>query len=469
MKQSIFLVMGSHLFPMEHLPPLDHKNILMIEDFGLCTHFRYHKKKLVFFLEAMRNYADELRDRGFKVTYIPLQKDSVHKDFELHLKEQLKRVKCKNFESYEIEDRFFRKKLLRLAKQEKLNWVTHKSPMFLHSIDDFLTYFSSKKHPRLRPFYESERKQRNILMDDGRPAGEQFSFDQENRKRLPKSISIPNLPQVRNTKHHSSVCQIVDNLFADHPGNTEDFWLPVTRAGAEKWLQVFLEQRLLQFGPYEDAMSSDDPFLFHSTLSPLLNIGLLTPEEVIEKSQEQSDIPLNSIEGFIRQILGWREFIRGIDECFGAKQEKANFFENKRLLGTVWWTGETGLLPVDHCIKNAIRYGYCHHIERLMILSNVMLLLEVHPKEVYRWFMEMFIDSADWVMGPNVYGMGQFSDGGLFATKPYICGSNYLRKMSNFPKGDWCDILGGLYWKFIDKRRAFFSSQQRALYDACNT
>lgn len=150
MKQSLFLIMGSHLFPIKHLSDLDHKNILMIEDFGLCTHFRYHKKKLVFFLEAMRNYADDLRDHGFKVTYIPLEKDNIHKSFEIHLKEQLKQEECKSFASYEIEDRFFRSRLLRLAKQHKLNWVTHKSPMFLHSTDDLLTHFGSKKHPRLR-------------------------------------------------------------------------------------------------------------------------------------------------------------------------------------------------------------------------------------------------------------------------------------------------------------------------------
>lgn len=461
MKQSLFLIMGSHLFPIQYIPHLNHKNVLMIEDFELCTHFRYHKKKLVFFLEAMRNYADDLRDQGFKVTYIPLQKESVHKDFALHLLEHLRQLKYKNFESYEIEDRFFRNRLKQLVKQEELNWVTYKSPMFLHSIDDFLMYFSLKKYPRLRSFYEFERRQKNILMQDGNPVGGQFSFDQENRKRLPKTLSIPQLPSIKKTNHHNKVCQVVNDFFFDHPGDTDGCWLPVSQAEAEEWLQIFLQQRLGQFGPYEDAISLEDPFLFHSVLSPLLNIGLLTPKEVIEKALEQENIPMNSIEGFIRQVLGWREFIRGIDECFGEQQEECNFFENKRLLNSVWWTAETGLLPVDHSIKNAIRYGYCHHIERLMILSNVMLLLEVHPKQVYQWFMEMFVDSADWVMGPNVYGMGQFSDGGIFATKPYICGSNYLKKMGNFPKGDWCDILDGLYWKFIDKRRNFFRSQPR--------
>jgi len=461
MNRSLFLIMGSHLFPIEHIPKNGNKNILMIEDFGLCTHFKYHKKKLVFFLEAMRCYADELRKHGFSVTYISLKPDVNHKSFDDHLKEELKRHKCVNFESFEIEDRFFRYQLQNLVKKNNWQWKTHKSPMFLHSINDYLAYFLPKKHPRLRNFYELQRRQKNILMDGDEPSGGKFCFDQENRKPLPKSISIPPLPSITLSKHHSAACQLVNRLFPDHPGDTDGCWLPVSRDEARRWLQVFLDQRLYEFGPYEDAISEKDSFLFHSTLSPLLNIGLLTPDEVIKKSLDKKDILINSIEGFVRQILGWREFIRGVDECFSDKQHNLNFFNHNRSLTDAWWTGETGLLPVDQCIKTAVRYGYCHHIERLMILSNVMLLLEVHPKEVYRWFMEMFVDSADWVMGPNVFGMGQFSDGGLFATKPYICGSNYLRKMSNYPKGNWCDIMDGLYWKFIHKRRNFFRSQPR--------
>lgn len=461
MSRSLFLIMGSHLFPIGNFSPINHKKILMIEDIDLCKRFCYHKKKLVFFLEAMRNYADTLRKYGFEVTYILLEQNAFQNSFFKCLKEELDRWEYTSFESYEIEDRFFRNKLLDFSKEYKLNWITHKSPMFLHTIDDFTKYFKSQKKPRLSSFYEIERKQRNILMENGKPIGGKLSFDEYNRKPLPKSIVIPDLPVFKPTKHHTSVCTIVNKLFSSHPGDTENIWLPVLQEDARKWLQLFLDKKLTNFGPYQDAVSAEKPFLFHSILSPLLNIGLLTPEEVIKKAIQQIDIPLNSIEGFIRQILGWREFVRGIDEFFGQQQEHSNFFKNKRLLRSTWWTGETGMLPVDHSIQSAIQYGYCNHIQRLMILSNVMLLLEVDPKEVYRWFMEMFIDSAEWVMGPNVYGMGQFSDGGLFATKPYICSSNYIRKMSSFPKGEWCDILDGLYWRFIDKRRAFFSKQPR--------
>jgi len=257
------------------------------------------------------------------------------------------------------------------------------------------------------------------------------------------------------------VCALVEEFFPDHPGSTEGCWLPATREGARRWLKAFIENYFVQFGPYEDAITPRDPFLFHSVLSPLINTGLLTPQEVLDGVLDQRGIPLNSMEGFVRQVMGWREFIRGIDECFGEKQAKSNFFKHKRKLTQSWYTGETGIVPLDDVIQKVMTYGYCHHIERLMVVSNCMLLCEIDPKEVYRWFMELFVDSADWVMGPNVYGMGQFSDGGIFATKPYICGSNYLLKMSSYKKGEWCTALDGLYWRFVDKHRAFFAKQPR--------
>lgn len=458
-KKSIFLVMGSHLFPTNFLPSSDQVDIVMIEDVGLCTHFDYHKKKLVLFLEAMRCYADLLSSEGYTVHYSLLGKES--ESFEFVLSQHCQQLASDNIESFEIEDRFFRSRLQQFFDKKKLRWTAHPSPMFLNSTEVLQDEFGVKKHPRLRPFYESERKKRNILMQGDEPAGGQFSYDHDNRRRLPKKIAIPPLPTIKPTSHHHDVCQIVNQLFKHHPGETDGCWIPVTRADAKKWLEVFLQERLAQFGTYEDALSTKEAFIFHSTLSPLLNIGLLTPQEVIDKALQQTGVPLNSIEGFVRQILGWREFIRGIDEVHGSRQEDANFFQHTRRLNPAWWTGDTGLLPVDHCIRKALRYGYCHHIERLMILSNVMLLLEIHPKEAYRWFMEMFVDSADWVMGPNVFGMGLFSDGGIFATKPYICGSNYLRKMGDFPKGEWCDVFDGLYWRFIDRRRTFFQSQPR--------
>tara|TARA_Y100001970_G_C14089168_1_gene779025 strand:- start:495 stop:1175 length:681 start_codon:yes stop_codon:yes gene_type:complete len=195
-----------------------------------------------------------------------------------------------------------------------------------------------------------------------------------------------------------------------------------------------------------------------------MNIGLITPGEIINKvlkAHQKYNYPLNSLEGFIRQIIGWREFIRGIYHNYDKEENSSNFWGHKRKLKKCWYDGSTGILPVDDAIKKTLRLGYNHHIERLMVLSNFMLLCEIDPRDVYRWFMEMYVDSSEWVMGPNVYGMGQFSDGGIFATKPYISGSNYILKMSDYKKGEWCKFWDGLYWNFIYKKRNFYKKNAR--------
>ncbi|MEM9328729.1 MAG: FAD-binding domain-containing protein, partial [Bacteroidota bacterium] len=227
---------------------------------------------------------------------------------------------------------------------------------------------------------------------------------------------------------------------------------------------LFLKERFDQFGPYEDAIDQQGVFLFHSVLSPYMNMGLLTPEEVVQRAlahYQQQKTHFASVEGFVRQIIGWREFLRGIYHQY-HDDLYANFFRHERRMKDCWYEGTTGIPPLDDSIHKAQNYGYTHHIERLMVLGNIMLLCELHPDEVYRWFMEMYVDSADWVMAPNVYGMSQFADGGIFATKPYIGGSNYILKMSNYSKkGDWPDTINGLYWRFIDRNRELFSKNPR--------
>jgi deoxyribodipyrimidine photolyase-related protein len=196
----------------------------------------------------------------------------------------------------------------------------------------------------------------------------------------------------------------------------------------------------------------------------MMNIGLLVPSEVLDRVvgvAQTRDIPLQSLEGFVRQVMGWREFIRGIYQNYSAVQARTNYWSHTRQLTEHWYVGGTGIVPLDETIETTQRMGWCHHIPRLMVVANLMTLCEIEPKAAHRWFMEMYVDSASWVMGPNVYGMGIFSDGGIFATKPYICGSNYLLKMSNYSKGPWCDVVDGLYWRFIEKNRAFFAQNPR--------
>ncbi len=259
---------------------------------------------------------------------------------------------------------------------------------------------------------------------------------------------------------------LVEAIFPDHPGSSENFWLPVTLNESKIWLDRFIRDRLENFGTYQDAITNKSDFVFHSILSPMINAGLLTPDMVADQilsafAKSGKAISLNSVEGFIRQVIGWREFVRGIYQNFDEVQTKTNFWNHQGQLQDCWYTGQTGIPVLDDAIKKAERWGYNHHIERLMVVSNMMLLCEVHPQQVYKWFMEMFVDSSDWVMGPNVYGMGQFSDGGIFATKPYICGSNYYLKMSHYPKGEWCETVDGLYWRFIANHRSFYESNPR--------
>lgn len=411
----------------------------------------------------MREYSDELSQNCHDVTYLKLAEQKL--TYEEKLTRVIQQKKPKRLVTWEIEDKFMETRLTRLAEKLGLPLVIKHSPLFLTTRAEFKTYLTQVKKPFMKTFYERQRKRLGILVDtSGKPVGGQFSFDEDNRKSLPASVLPPPIRFPAPTKHVVEVKKVVAKMFPDHPGSTENFWLPVTRHDSEIWLERFLEERFSHFGEYEDALTTDHDFVFHSVVSPMLNVGLLLPEKVVLKTltfAEENSIPLNSTEGFIRQIIGWREFIRGVYQEFDEKQSGTNFFKNQNKLSRRWYTGETGLVPVDLAIKKANAWGWTHHIERLMVLSNAMLLCEIAPSEVHRWFMEMYVDSSDWVMGPNVYGMGQFSDGGIFATKPYICGSNYLLKMGNYKKGPWCEEFDALYWTFIDKHKAFYAKNPR--------
>ena len=284
-----------------------------------------------------------------------------------------------------------------------------------------------------------------------------------NRLKVPKGYEIPSLPLIKEHADHQKISEFIEKNFSDHPGLIHIF-TPYTNEQAEEWLEIFFAKRFNDFGPYEDAILEDEHFLLHSILSSSLNMGLITPKRVIEMAlnyAETHKIPLNSLEGFVRQIIGWREFIRGVYQNYSEKMIQRNYWNHQRKMKDCWYDGTTGIPPLDDAIKGAYNHGYTHHINRLMILSNIMNMAGLHPDEIYKWFMEMFIDSSDWVMVPNVYGMGTFADGGTFATKPYICGSSYILRMSNFKKDIWCDAVDGLYWKFIECNREFFSSNPR--------
>lgn len=465
---NLILILGNQLFH----PKMLEKNgasrkdsiIFMREDQELASYFKFHTHKVIFFFAAMRSYRDELVELGYQVHYEEFHPRTSETNYEKALQKFCKLKNISSVSMFEIEDKFFEKRILSLFEKLKLPVHVWQSPMFLTSREQFKGYLSSSRRPFMKTFYESQRRRLNILVQDQKPVGGAWSFDTENRLALPKGMKTPQLDQIKITTNIQTVIDLVEEYFSDHPGDPKQFWLPTDRKGARAWLKSFLSERLAEFGPYEDAISPESEFVFHSVLTPFLNCGLLTPEEVIKDTlayAKVNNVPLPSLEGFIRQIIGWREFIRGIYQNFSEKQDTTNFWKHQAKLSPLWYKGGTGVPPLDETIRRVLKRGYAHHIERLMIVGSLMVLLEVDPKEAHKWFMEMFIDSSDWVMGPNVYGMALFSDGGIFATKPYICGSNYLRKMGGYPKGDWCDGVDGLYWQFIKKHEEFFLKNPR--------
>ena len=458
----LLVILGNQLFPLRLLPPARDVGVFMAEDMGLCTYEKHHQQKIVLFLAAMRSYADELRAAGYTVDYHQLDTSS-EASYEDRLGETILSSGHDALQHFEIEDKPMESRLKVFAAANDLPRKELPSPMFTCSRDEFRKYAEGKSRLLMGDFYKQQRRRLGVLVDlDGEPAGGRWSFDTDNRKKLPRHTRPPQISWAHPGKYVSEVIDVVATAFAGHPGNATQFCWPTTRQQALEWLDDFVANRLGQFGPYEDAMTTRSATVFHSVLSPCLNLGLLTPDEVIEKAVSVRDtVPLNSLEGFVRQVIGWREFVRGIYRECSERQENSNFWSHERELTAAWYDGTTGVPPLDVAIQTAQRLGWTHHIPRLMVLGNLMTLCEIRPASAHRWFMEMFVDSSEWVMGPNVYGMGLFSDGGIFATKPYICGSNYLLKMSDYPKGPWCDVVDGLYWRFIDKHRDFFAGNAR--------
>ena len=465
MESKFFVILGNQLFDPKILKKNKCTEVFMAEDYELCTYFKHHKLKLFLFLSAMREYRDELENNSISVNYFQLSNQKVNENYVDFLIKFLKDNKISQINIFEIEDRGFENQFLKVLAGVGIEVNIIKSPMFLFERNDFVSMAKGKKVYRMSSFYQKARKNMNILMDDNnKPIGGKWSFDEENRKKIPKNVTPPEMIAFKESKYSTEVKNLINSKFDNHPGNLDDIWFPVDRAGAEKQLDNFLKVRFENFGIFEDAMRENKNFLFHSCISPFLNIGLLTPDKVIDKTlkfSEKNSIPMNSVEGFVRQIIGWREFIRGIYHEEGEVQQNSNYWKHTKKLTQSWYDGTTGIDPLDDCIKTTLRDGYIHHIPRLMVISNIMNLCGIDPKEIYKWFMEMYIDSSDWVMVPNVFGMATYADGGMMSTKPYTCGSNYILKMSNYKRGDWCDTLDGLYWRFTEKNRKFYENNPR--------
>lgn len=433
--------------------------VFLAEDplfFGNDPHFPvgFHKQKLVLHRASMLAYADELRESGHELHHIPhteTYQNTLPSDLsDLHLAEP--------------HDFILEKRLRGFAETRGIALHIHATPAFLSPPDFLEEHINRRKKPFMAAFYQAQRKRLGILVDaDGNPEGGQWSFDEDNRKKLPKNHTPPEAPEVLHNYYTEVACSQIEEQFPDNPGTVENFRYPVTRADSKEWLGDFIKERFADFGPYEDAISTRHAFINHSVLTPVLNVGLLTPQEIIDAALAVQDrVPLNSLEGFIRQVIGWREFMHGIYKHRGTAIRKINFFQHTRPIPKAFYDATTGIVPIDRIIRQLGDEAYCHHIERLMILGNFMLLCRFDPDEVYRWFMELFIDAYDWVMVPNVYGMSQFADGGTFTTKPYISGSNYVLKMSDEKPGPWTETWDALFWTFVADHEALFLKNPRS-------
>jgi deoxyribodipyrimidine photolyase-related protein len=453
------LVVFPHQLWQNH-PGLDVADrVILVEDPLFFSQFRFHCQKLILHRASMTEFMNHCQSQGKKVHRVEAS-ELAHSG---ELGKKLVAMKVKHAVCVEPTDTWLKQRVSQGCADAgvRFEWMT--DPSFLTPTEVMQSWLEGRKKLFFTDFYMHQRKRLGILLDaNKKPVGGKWTFDTDNRKKLPKGIDVPVLEAPDERPSVAEAKQYVAKKFPSALGTSDAFGYPVTFEESQRWLDRFIRDRLALFGDYEDAISQKETFVFHGVLTPMLNIGLLTPKQIIDAVLEVSDkVPMNSLEGFLRQIIGWREFIRLVYMHAGTKQRNGNTWQVSRPLPRSFYDGTTGIVPFDSSVKRCLKHAYCHHIERLMVLGNFMLLCDIHPDAVYQWFMEMFIDAYDWVMVPNVYGMSQHADGGLMTTKPYISGSSYIRKMSDYGTGPWCEIWDGLYWRFVDRERVFFESNPR--------
>jgi deoxyribodipyrimidine photolyase-related protein len=459
--EDAFIVFPHQLFEDISLLQQSSK-VYLIEEYLFFNQYKFHKQKLVLHRASMKFYEHFLQQHQITTLYI----DAISKKNKIQqVIESIASTNIKTIHFYDVCDDWLQKSIEKGCKKFNIKIHQHPTKNFINTIDELENYFGKKQKFFQTDFYIQQRKKLQILVENNKPIGDKWSFDSDNRLKYPKDKKVPIIEFPSLNKFYTAAIQYVEKHFSTHYGNISTAIIyPTTFQESKLWLHNFLQHRFAEFGAYEDAIVAKEKILHHSVLTPMLNIGLLTPQQIIEealKFAEKNQIPLNSLEGFIRQIIGWREFIRGVYVFKGSEERTRNFWKFNRKIPASFYTATTGIAPIDETIKKIIDTGYCHHIERLMLLGNFMLLCEIDPNEVYKWFMELFIDSYDWVMVPNVYGMSQFADAGIMATKPYISGSSYVLKMSDYKKGNWCSIWDALFWCFMHEQRNFFLSNPR--------
>jgi len=446
----MFLLFPTQLF--RNIKLIKDKEIYLLEEPYYFTRLNFHKLKIAYHRATMKKYYDDLKKKNIKIHYINFN------DVDSFIKENKKQW-IEFYHPIDID-------VLEKYKTHFKNHLIHQTLNFTFThldIEEYknVCYRNNKFYHD--DFYKYQRKKLDILINNNKPEGGKWSYDNLNRKPFPKSKIEIKPPKSYSNKYISEAIKYTNKHFKNNYGVLDHFIYPISLTESRKWLKDFLKDRLNNFGPYQDAVSKDIPFGFHSVISPMMNVGMLTDTEVIKISNEyyeknKKKIPLESYEGFIRQVIGWRNYVYLIYLIRGKEMKKENHLKHKRKLTKKeyknYWEGTTGIVVIDDIIKKMVKYAYSHHIERLMYLGNFLLINLYHPNEVYKLFMEWTIDAYDWVMVPNVYGMSQFADGGKMMTRIYFSSSNYITKMSSYKRSEeWTKIWDALYYNFIKEHK----------------
>lgn len=449
--------------------------VFMAEVSAESEHVWSHKARIALFLAAMRHFRDELRARGDRVEYVELAESTLGAE----LAKAVETLRPERVVVVEPGEWRVREELRCAVPRLEIRPDRH----FLCSLEEFRAWAGRRRQLRMEFFYREMRKKSGVLMEDGRPAGGTWNFDDQNRGsfrstgpgfiRPPLSFPPDSLSR--------EVLDLVARRFASHPGSLDRFDWPVTRAEARLALQDFLEHRLCSFGLYQDAMWAGEPVLFHSRLSAAMNLKLLDPRDVLrgaEDAWKTGAAPIGSVEGFVRQVLGWREYVRGVYWLRMPEYLSENALGADRPLPPFYWTGETEMACLADVLRQTLDLGYAHHIQRLMVTGLCALLLGVRPEEVHRWYLAVYVDAVEWVELPNVIGMSQHADGGFMASKPYVATGKYVQRMGNHCRscrfdpakatGEEACPFTTLYWDFLARHRAFLAKNARMLLQLKN-
>lgn len=448
--------------------------VLMMEVAEETTYVRHHKKKIAFILAAMRHHAERLRTLGWTVDYVALDDPDNAGTFTGEIARAIERHAPERIVVTEASEWRVAAMLESWETLFGLPVEVRADNRFIASHAAFDAWADGRQQLRMEYFYREMRRETGLLMESGRPAGGQWNYDSDNRKPAERDLLMPRPIAFRPDETTQGVIDLVAERFADHPGSLDDFDFAVTHEEAIRQQRHFLKEALPRFGDYQDAMLTDEPFLWHSILSPYINTGLLDPLDLCRKVEalwRRGDVPLNAAEGFIRQIIGWREYVRGIYWREGPNYVHRNFLGARRELPAFYWTGETEMHCLSQAIGQTLDRAYAHHIQRLMITGNFALLIGADPYQVHQWYLEIYADAYEWVELPNTLGMSQFGDGGLLGSKPYAASGAYINRMSDYcgrcrydvkqrTGGDACPF-NALYWDFLARHEGKLRNNAR--------